>query len=260
MNRKNLKIFFKTNIQTIKKMPLSTILVVVLILLQVIIVFRYMHVDDDDAFFVGNATTSIASNTISKINPSTGYGWGWQARYVLAPFSLYLATISQFLQIHPAIVAHTIFPVVFIPMTYMVFGLIANKLFNQNKKQVMLFLFVLIVLYTFGNYSRRTTFSVLFLRIWQGKAFLANIIIPLIWYFVITTMEEDHSILDFCVLLLVMISACLVSSMGVPLAPITLMSLIMVYVIRDRKIHYLFKYFIPCIPCVICGIVYLFLQ
>ena len=81
LNRKNLKIFFKTNIQTIKKMPLSTILVVVLILLQVIIVFRYMHVDDDDAFFVGNATTSIASNTISKINPSTGYGWGWQARY-----------------------------------------------------------------------------------------------------------------------------------------------------------------------------------
>lgn len=260
INRKNFKEIIIENFKNIKKLPLKCILVFIMILLQMFVLFEYMHIDDDDAFYVGNATTTIATNTISKINPSHGFPWGWQARYVLAPFSILLATWSKLVNLHPALVAHTILPVIFLPMVYMIFGLIANEIFNKDKNKTFTFLILLNILYIFGNYSRRTTYTVLFLRIWQGKAFLANIIIPAIWYFMLKYMNEENKKSNFIMLIIVMISSCLVSSMGVALAPATIMVMALIYAIRDKKISYLFKFLITCTPNIICGILYLIIS
>lgn len=259
LNIKRYKEFFKYNFKQIKELPIITILVVILIGLQLFVVFRYMHVDDDDAFYVGLATTTIYTNQIGMHNPSRGNEWGWQSRYVLSPFSIYIATLSEQVGLAPTAMAHTICPVLFISIMYMVYTLIAQKLFKEDKKAICLFLILINILYIFGNYSLRTNFTFALFRIWQGKAFLANIILPTIWYSLMITSEEKMKLKQIIIMLVVMIATCLPTSLGIVVGPLSVAVYALIYAIKEKNIHYLWKYAITCVPCVICGVISLML-
>ena len=93
----------------------------VLIIFQLAVASFLAHMDADDAFYVATATTSVHTDTIFSINPYTGYAYAHlPSRYVLSPFPVFLAVVSSLCGFHPAIVAHMIFPAVFIFMAYVV--------------------------------------------------------------------------------------------------------------------------------------------
>ena len=140
INRKNLKEFVVGNFIELKKLPITTIAVIIIIGLQAVILGYYTHIDDDDSFYVATATTAVKTNTLYKYTALEGYEYEiLPSRYVLSPYPMYNAIISKLINIHPAIVAHTIFPIIFIPLAYCVYALIANKLFKGDKKSVNLF-------------------------------------------------------------------------------------------------------------------------
>ena len=87
----------------------------VLIAAQICVASLLAHMDADDAFYVGTATTAVHTDTIFSVNPYTGNAYRkLPSRYVLSPFPIFLAVISQLCGgLHPAIVAHVIFPAVF---------------------------------------------------------------------------------------------------------------------------------------------------
>lgn len=260
LNFKRIKEIWNYSISQIKKIPIISILVVILVGLQVFVLFRYMHTDDDDAFYIGLATTTIYTDQINIHNPSKGNVWGdWQSRYVLSPFSVYIAAISEQIGFAPATVAHTILPIIFIPMMYMIYGLIGKKIFKNDKKSICLFLILLNIIYIFGNYSTRTNFTFALFRIWQGKAFMANIILPCIWYWFIRSAENKENHVDYIMLIILMIATCLPTSMGVVTGSITIAGLACVFAIKEKNIKYIWKYFFTCIPCLICGIIFLVL-
>lgn len=261
LNLKRIKEIITYNLEQIKKLPLLSVLVFILIGLQLFVVFRYMHIDDDDAFYVGTATTTIYTDQINMHNPNRGNEWGgWQARYVLSPFAIYLAVVSEETGMTPTAIAHTIFPVIFVSLMYMIYFLIGQRLFKEDKKAICLFLLLINILYIFGNYSVRTNFTFALFRIWQGKAFLANIILPAIWYWYLVSSEENMPLNEMIMMFVVMIAACLPTSMGVVLGPLTVGILALVSAIKNKKINYLWKYAITCVPCIICGIIFLILK
>lgn len=259
LNIRRYKEFFISNIKKIKELHILTILVIMLIGLQLFVVFRYMHVDDDDAFYVGLATTTIYTNQIGMHNPSRGNEWGWQSRYVLSPFSIYIAALSEETGLAPTAMAHTICPVLFIMMMYMIYTLIAQKIFKGDNKAICLFLILLNIIYIFGNYSLRTNFTFALFRIWQGKAFLANVILPIIWYSLIVSSEEKMNIKQIIMMLFVMTAACMPTSMGIVQGSLSVAIFALVLAIKEKNIHYLWKYAITCAPPVICGIISLML-
>lgn len=260
LNIKKIKEILKSNIEEIKKLPIITILVVILVGFQTFMLTRYAHIDDDDAFYVATATVTIQKDTMYlSCSEDGGYYGGFPARYVLSPFPMYTSVISYFSKIHPAIVAHTIFPLVFIPIAYIVYGLLASKLFNKDKKSIMTFLTILSFVYIFGNYSIRSNFTFLLFRIWQGKAILANIILPFIWYTYLECME-NNKLINWISLFLVALSACLVSSMSIVLIPMTVVLLGFVFSIKEKKISNLIKSFATICPCLIYATIYLFIR
>jgi len=259
LNMKRYKEFFISNLKKIRELHILTILVVILIGLQLFVVFRYMHVDDDDAFYVGLATTTIYTNQIGMYNPARGNEWGWQSRYVLSPFSIYIAVLSEEIGLAPTAMAHTICPVVFVAMMYMVYTLIAQKIFKEDRKARCLFLILINILYIFGNYSVRTNFTFALFRIWQGKAFLANIILPIIWYSLIVSSSEKMEIKQIIMMLFVMTAACMPTSMGIVQGSLTVAVFALVFAIKEKNICYLWKYAITCAPCIICGVISLML-
>jgi hypothetical protein len=256
-----MKEIIKYTFEQIKNLPLLSILVFILIGLQLFVVFRYMHIDDDDAFYVAISTTTIYTDKISRYNPSRGNFLGrWQARYVLSPFSIYIAALSKEIGLDPATIAHTICPVVFISLMYMIYYLIAKKIYKEDKKSICLFMLLMNVLYIFGNYSIRTNFTFALFRIWQGKAFLANIMIPAIWYWYLVSSSDNMSITQMVMMFIVVLACCLPTSMGVVVAPIIIVILALISAIKNKNISYLWKYAITCIPCIICGVIFLILK
>lgn len=243
-----------------EKLNIISFLAIVLIFIQIIISVLYTHTDADDAFFVGTATTTITQNSMYRVAAENGSNYGkLPSRYVLSPFPLFTASISSIVHIHPAIVAHTIFPPVFILLAYIIYALIAQKLFDNNEKDTSIFLIFLSIIYIFGNVTRHTNFTFLLARIWQGKAILANIILPSIWLMALNDWE-NNTVISLFSLFITMIAACFVTEMGIALAPITLILFVIVFSIMYKKPSYLLRNLICMIPSIIYFGIYLMIK
>ncbi len=242
------------------KPDILTIITVFLIGMQILFSIRYTHLDEDDAFYVATANVTITENSMYIVAAEDGtYYNGFPTRYVFSPFPLYTAMLSSILNIHPTIVAHTVFPPLFIAMAYSIYWLMGMRLFEKDKKNTSLFLCFLSIIYMWGNFSIYTNFSFLLFRIWQGKAILANIILPSIWLVFFSCMEESKRV-NWITLFIAMLASCLVSSMGIALAPITLAGLAFVFAIQQRRISHLLKAGICIVPNIIYGILYLVIK
>lgn len=95
---------------------------ILLILLQIAVCSLMAHMDADDCFYVATATTDVYTDTIFEVDPYTGTAYrALPRRYVLSPFPVFLAVVSQLSgRLHPAVMAHMVFPAVFLSMAYMV--------------------------------------------------------------------------------------------------------------------------------------------
>lgn len=264
LNMKQWKDIINYNFQQIKAMPWFAILVIVLVVGQAFILAGYTHDDDDDAFFVAAANTDATTDTIFQYDPYTGLLYNpseevslasFPSRYVMSPFPTFIALVSKLVQTHPAIVAHTIIPAIFIPLSYTILAVLGKRLFSEKPAEVMLFLLFLCIINIFGFISIYTNSTFLLFRIWQGKAVLANIVLPAILYFAFRAMPGKAKIGEWTMLFACALTACLTSSMGIVLAPIMIGCLGLVFAIRDRTIQTLIFSLVCCSPCIVGGIV-----
>ena len=271
LNIKRIKEIFKSSYDIIKKS--SKFLIIVLIIcigVQIYGLVGYMHEDADDAFYVGTITTTLETNSLFRDAGQDGRGYGNDIplRYVLGPFPMYHAMMSKILSIHPAIFTHTIIPIIFISLSYMVYGLIASKFFKEKIEDTLLFLIFLSVLSIWGNYSTRSTFSLLLFRIWQGKAVLANILIPAMWLVYLIVKECDYKFVNYLLITITVIAGTFTTTLGIALMPLSLMVLTIVDELtkinfKDLKnINYkkhlkqCAKSFCCCIPSLVYLVVY----
>ncbi|MBR3614686.1 MAG: hypothetical protein IKL55_05870 [Clostridia bacterium] len=277
LNIKNIKNIWNNTIEYIKTMPkLLTLITMILIGLQIFAFVGFMHIDDDDSFYVGTATTAVQTNSLFKYSAATGEDdlENKLSRYRLGPFPIYSAVVSKLVDIHPAIISHVVLPAIFVPIVYMIYGLIGNELFKKDKKQVLIFVMLMSVINIWGNYSVRNNFSFFLLRIWQGKAVLANIILPAIILLFMKAENNDYSF-KYCLLLFITILAgTFTTTMGIALPPIELMLLAIVYEISKinfkklkenkeeknnikTRLKNIMKCLVCCIPSILYGLAFL---
>ncbi len=233
----------------------------ILIAVQICIVVYFAHFDADDAFYVGTATTSVETDSIFVVNPYTGLNYrNLPSRYVLSPFPIFLAVISQLCAgLHPAIMAHTVFPPVFQLMSYLVIYRIGCKWFRNNSHKSGIFLYVVAALNSFATYSTYNSGSFQMIRIWQGKALLAAALLPLLLYLSLSIVMEEKPEYPWGLLFLGNISCCLLSSMGIILAPILQGVFALLALIRFRSPGRFLKALLCCLPSVLLGIIYIFI-
>ncbi len=239
---------------------------------QILVYMRYQYTNSDDAFFVASATTSLATNTIFAYNPYTGAAYAkLPSRYVLSPFYAFTAVMSKLTEIHPAIVAHTVFMIVFLLLAYAVYALIGRALLSYNMEKVGYFMVVLSALNIFAAYSERTSSLFLLIRLWQGKAILAGILLPMVLYLAIRLFlsekapDEDCAHqpgrrADWLLLFLLMSACCMVSSMGIILGAIMLGIFGMLFAWRQKSFRLLIYSALCCVPNLLCAGIYLVIR
>lgn len=253
--KNEIKIKIKMDLKRILNVPL--LIAIILICFQMFYPTNYMHVDDDDSTYVVNVTTTIQTNTMFVYDPYTGEKYSeFPERYGYYSHPIYYAIVSNLSSIHPAILMHTVLPSIYILMVYFLYYLMGIYLFKNNNIKIGWFILFFSILNIFGNYSVYTSSSFLLFRIWQGKALVANLIIPLIFviYYILTL--NKYNLKYWIMLLLTTISGCMLSGMGVSLPIILVTSLGIVSAIKERKIKILLFSLLCCTPSIIIGIIY----
>ena len=244
-----------------KKIPAAMWLAFLLVAIQMGAYVFGMATDLDDAFYVATATTTLETNGMFTYDAYTGMLASYlPARYVFAPFPILLAFYSDMVHMHAAVVAHTVEPVFFLLISYLVYWKIGRKLFDKDDRKVGLFLLFLVLIQMFSYYSVYTQGTFLSIRIWQGKALLASFVLPAIFLQAKECMETNRMCGALMTLFLMMTSACLVSGMGIMLAPIMLGLMTLLYAVKDRNWGNIKRAVICCLPNVICAAAYVIIR
>lgn len=193
--------------------------VALLLLLQLILVGMLAYEEGDDAFYVTVSTIATKYNTMYKVLPYTGGSTTLDMRHGLAPFPIWIAMFSNLSGVHAAILAQIIFPVVLIIMSYAIYFQIGWRLFPDGIRKRPLFMLFLELLVLFGGTSLYTAENFLLVRTAQGKAVLANIIIPflfLLFLMLLEDMQENRRVSPkyWMMIMLTMMAGCLCSTQG----------------------------------------------
>ena len=172
INRKDYKEIYKQNLEEVKKLPkVLTVTFLILVLIQCYFPFKYMHQDYDDSNFVAKATIAIDTNSLFVYDDAGNKYEEFPTRTVLSQFPHFTAVIATLSGVHPTILAHTIFPVVFVIMMYAFYYVFGMTLFKKDQTKAMMFLNILAVAFIFGSYSRYTNFVRIAYRAWKENQF-----------------------------------------------------------------------------------------
>lgn len=190
-----------------------------LLLLQLFMAGYLSFADGDDAYFVTVSTIADGTDTMYFYLPYTGGTTSLDMRHALAPFPLYIAFLARVTGFHAATVAHIVMPVILIPLTYCIYGLIGSRLLKGKRRQLPVFMIFTALLILWGNYSLYTAETFLMTRTRQGKAALGNIMVPAFFflaYLVGERLAEKKKVEKSLWLLLFCLTAfsCLCSTFG----------------------------------------------
>lgn len=250
----------KDNFQSLPKSHWLLWVVSIFLALQIIYTLNCNLGDLDDAFYVATAETAVATDTLMEVNPYTGELYtGIPSRYVLSPFPLFVAVLSKIIGVKPVTMAHTFLPMCLIALAYVIYSMIGCSLFKEKLSRAV-FLLLINVALLFSGYSLYTQGVFLYTRIWQGKAVLAALLLPLLFWWGIRIYDDSVSRGEWWMILLTMLSCCFVSSMGIMLAAIMMGIMGISILCLKKDIKTVLKMFCCCIPNIIYAGIYIFIR
>lgn len=232
---------------------------ILLMAFQINYIVGHQHTDEDDAFYVATSETAVTTDAIMQYDAYTGKAYRTlPSRYVLSPFPIYISVLSKMVDVRPVTMAHMIYPVILMIIAYMIYMLIGREAFESAQSRGYFMIFVLLAI-QFSGYTVYTQSSFFFFRLWQGKAVLATILIPAIFWQV-RRMWDRSNWQDWVLMSAIMIATCMVSSMGIMLGAIATSILGIVWLIDKKSVKHAIGLWATCLPNIICAVIYILIR
>ncbi|MCH4193015.1 MAG: DUF6077 domain-containing protein [Butyrivibrio sp.] len=245
---------------------------VLIMLFQMYMAFTRASFDGDDAYYVTESLLAQQANVMNTILPYTGSSTSLDIRHALAVITMWAAFIAKAGGVHATIVSHTILPLLYIPMTYLVYIQIGRILFRKKHEMLPVFMVVISVIQMFGNTSIYTPETFFLTRTWQGKSLVSNLVIPLLfWLFLwisrnmsektewkkLSAGQKLEQISPWILMGLVNMTSGICSSMGVILGTVLIGTYTIVMLIATRRFSVMLGAFCACIPNLVYVLIYL---
>ena len=147
-----------------------------------------------------------------------------------------------------------------IPLAYVVYSLIGEMFFQKDKKKQGVFLLAMGVIMMSSWYSVYTQGTFLLVRIWQGKAVLASVILPAVFYLCSRLLVLKNSESDWSVLVCAMISGFMVSTMGIMLPVLSVAVFGFLFGLLKKNWGGLIRCILVCMPNLIFAVIYLMIR
>ena len=233
------------------------ILASLVILYQACIYIFKMHLDEDDARWIAEANDALVKNRMLLHNPATGEYIGRfvgeMVKDVFSPWSMHLAVISRLSMIRPVVMAHTVYAPVLLLLSYNVYTQMGKRLFKGKSEQGIFLLMVSVInLFMAGNVYTQSVFTLT--RIWQGKAAIAAIIIPLI-LLLLLEIEQEDTVKNWLLLVCAGFAACLMSGMGIAISVI-MIAVYGGYAVICKRFKRIPLYLLALAPPIVYGLLY----
>lgn len=266
--RKKGKASVETTAKTPKKeskiwLVFSLMLTVSIVGYQCYMYFAYTHIDNDDARFVVNAVDAYEKGTMFLSNPANGSFMGtWVGELVKdvnSPWSIYIAMISKLLDIYPTIFAHTVYPVFLLIGGYAAYYLLAKLIFDDRIKSVLMTAVVATINMSFGDSVYNQSYFTI-VRIWQGKAVVAGVLIPFLTFMLMRLYKDHEKKANYVLIFLVNIAMCLMSGMGIFFSGILTGVCGLWFVLINKNRKSIIYVAMACIPTIIYGISYIMVK
>lgn len=244
------------------------------LLFQILQAYRLAYADGDDAFYIPISVEASHGWELYTGDPYTGEPTGLNPRYGLAPFPIWVAFIAVKCKVNAAVAAHSLIPLVLIPVTYLMYleigKLLCSNIVPEGEREgrigrgklLPLFMIFVSLLQIFGNYSIYPASTFLLTRTRQGKAALGNVILPfflLLLYKIAEEVKKKGKADGQNVLWLMaaMTAGCLCSTMAGFLCSMLVMLTAGLLFILYRKPAVLWQGFLGCVPGIIYALIYL---
>lgn len=279
-NRRELKEMFLEYIRELRtrKIWLHIIWFVFLIslLFQLYQSYSLAYADGDDSYYLSIATAADLGGTMYVLDPYTGTATTLDVRHGLAPFPIWIAYIADKCGVNVAVAAHSLIPLILIPMTYLLYYVLAQKLCKKKKEMIPVFLLFVSLLQIFGNYSIYPASTFLLTRTRQGKEALGNIILV---FLLILLFKMEYWIKQkrygkmILWLILTGTAGCLCSTMAsfLVLMSTMLAAVLLMITLRDESLQgkkwflgFQWRFFVAslvgCAPCFFFALLYFLLK
>jgi len=152
-----------------------------LLFIQLVLAVVLAYEEGDDAFYVATTTLTVDSEWMFQKQPYSGGQTILDARHGLAPFPIWVAYLAELTGIVPVTMAQVILPLGLIIMTYAIYYIIGSLLLEKKRELLPFFMIVIAMLVFFGGYSTYSAENFLLVRTAQGKAVIANVVIPFLF-------------------------------------------------------------------------------
>lgn len=192
------------------------------VVLQIFCVFYLRYEDGDDAYYVAITSYAKEVKALYRNIPYTGQYTELDVRHALAPFPVWVAVLADVAGLSGATTAHSFMPVFILLVTYGLYYLLGERLLGDGKGndwKMPLFMTFAGLLVTFGGYSIYSAENFLIVRAGQGKAVLANVVIPALLYALVLFMQrlekkEKVPVSLWLMICATMTTGCLCSTLG----------------------------------------------
>lgn len=244
---KNKIVEFKGHILKIrlyKKQIILWGLVILGIAFQIAYVVLHQHVDIDDSFYIAQTNTILETGKVLNIEPASGLAeFSFQPSYKLVGYEVLLAVIVKFFNVNTAFFCHTVLPVFMIALHYLIIINIAKKI---DETGALYFALLFEVVNLFSGFSGYSQGAFLLYRIWQGKAVMTNIVVPILILSFLWVWDERKIGWKECVYLtIVLVSGLSTTTVAVYLIPIAYFGLVAGYLFLNRNLWNVAKLCVP---------------
>lgn len=276
LNAKQWIRWFGNLILYIKKHPVVTVLMILLIGVQAVLVSCTYNFTLDAAYYVANVATSVETDMMNVYDPFTG-AWQdhYEMRYFFATYSIQDSVVCQLTGIPALIWTKSVMAITIILLTNMVYVMTARELLiysngrnvssveavcdKEGYKRGIMSGETAVVIMTALMFVVNLTFitiytSSLFLmtRTYEGKAIVGNLAVMTIFYLFIRMNDGNIEVRPWLITFIVCFGAATVSSSANMLLPVELTVLFLPMIVRKRAWKMLPKY----VACVIPGLVF----
>lgn len=239
---------------------------------QMYMAFTRASFDGDDAYYGVQGVIAQQMDSLYRINPNTGRSAPLDVRHALALIPVWEAFVGRMSGIHATIIAHSVVPLVLIPLTYLVYFQIGKKLLSNKKDMLPMFMIVMSLLQMFGNVSIYTNETFFLTRTWQGKSLAGNFVLPAVFWIFLCLFERTENQKKensqsaskkqtetglWMLLACINLTAGVSSSLAVLLSAALVAGLALLFALKEKKFSILVKAGLTCLPSAAYVLTYL---
>lgn len=211
----------------------------------------------DQSYYLGDAATSLYTNTISQYNPYSGRILDFlNQEYLLETYQNHGAVMCQLLHLHPMVENLTVMASVVILLYQLIFYEIGRILFAGDRKKSVLLVAFLFLLNIF-SFNLFTAAEFLMIRPSEGKTILAVLIVPALLCFFMKTAQNPENKTGWLCSMVVILGSFGLNMSSIFMIPFEISAFYLPLSVHKRKLSIAVRYVILLLPCIAMAAAYL---